>query len=166
MPSEPPALNVPPPTADERELLLGFLDWKRGAVLKPAEGLTDEQARWTPDGKLLPIAGIINHLAHVEARWVDGRYLQEKPPAAQPEVEFASPRPLADLVEAYYLRRERTNEIIRSAPGLDAQCPGGQRPIPDLDLRWVLLHLIDETSHHAGHADATREMLDGHRSTD
>ena len=30
-----------------------------------------------------------------------------------------------------------------------------------LDLRWVLLHVLEETAHHAGHADATREMLDG-----
>jgi hypothetical protein len=29
------------------------------------------------------------------------------------------------------------------------------------DLRLVLLHLINETARHAGHADATREMLDG-----
>ena len=31
----------------------------------------------------------------------------------------------------------------------------------DRDLRWVLLHLINETARHAGHADATRELLDG-----
>ena len=31
------------------------------------------------------------------------------------------------------------------------------------DLRWVLLHLINETARHAGHADATRELLDGAR---
>ena len=30
-----------------------------------------------------------------------------------------------------------------------------------MDLRWVILHLINETARHAGHADATREMLDG-----
>ena len=29
------------------------------------------------------------------------------------------------------------------------------------NLRWVLLHLINETARHAGHADATRELLDG-----
>ena len=29
------------------------------------------------------------------------------------------------------------------------------------DLRWVLLHLINESARHAGHADATRELLDG-----
>ena len=159
---------VPPASSDERELLLAFLDWKRGSVLKTCEGLSDEQARWTPTGKLLPIAGIVNHLTHVESRWIDGRYLRAPAPKADPDVEFASQAPLADLVAGYLRRRDRTNEIVRAAPGLDAPCLGNetQAPFPGLELRWCLLHLLDETSHHAGHADATREMLDGRRSTD
>jgi len=28
-------------------------------------------------------------------------------------------------------------------------------------LRWVLLHLIEETARHAGHADLLREAIDG-----
>lgn len=163
-PDAPPP-GWPDPTPDERELLLGYLDGRRAAVLRTAEGLTDEQARWTPDGRLLPIAGIINHLTHVEARWIDGRYLGEQPPAADPESEFPTTRPLAELVDGYCRRRVRTNEIVRAAPGLSAPCPGGARPIEGLDLRWVLLHLLEETAHHAGHADAARELLDGRRST-
>ena len=49
------------------------------------------------------------------------------------------------------------------APGLDAPCLRPEAH-PDVDLRWVLVHLIEETAHHAGHADATREMLDGAQS--
>jgi hypothetical protein len=162
-----PAFTIPSPTPDERELLLGFLDWKRGAVLHTADGLTDDQARWTPDGKLLPIAGIINHLTQVETRWIDGRYLRADPPPPQPDIEFASQRPLADLVADYCTRRERTNEVVRAAPGLDVACLGhpSQPPRPGLDLRFVVLHLIEETSQHAGHADAARELLDGSHST-
>ena len=161
-----PDLKMPSLTRDERETLLGFIDWKRAAVLHTARDLSDEQAQWTPDGKLLPIAGLINHLAHVEARWIDGRYLQQDAPVADPDTEFASKRPLAELVDAYCERRVRTNEIVRAAPSLDVPCPGGHRPLPDLNLRWVLYHLLEETSQHAGHADATREMLDGSKSTD
>ena len=44
---------------------------------------------------------------------------------------------------------------------LRTSCSGCPQPI---DLRWTLLHLIEETAHHAGHTDATREMLDGTRA--
>ena len=68
-------------------------------------------------------------------------------------------RALADVVAAYEGRAEATDQTVRAAPGLDAPCvsPG----LPGLDLRYVLVHLIEETAHHAGHADSTREMLDG-----
>ncbi len=168
MTATPPAFKPPKPGLDEREALLGFLDWKRGAVLKTAEGLTDEQARWTPDGKLLPIAGIIHHLTYVETRWIDGRYLREKPPEPMPEREFAINAPLDQLVDAYVARGAKTNEIVRGAQSMDVECLGheSQSSRPGLDLRWVLLHLLEETAQHAGHADATREMLDGAKSTD
>ena len=167
MTAKAPAFKAPPPGLPEREALLGFLDWKRAAVLKTAEGLTDEQSRWTPDGKLLPIAGIIHHLAYVETRWIDGRFLREKPPEAMPEREFAINAPLAELVAAYAERAVKTNQVVRSAPSMDVPCLGheSQSPRPGLDLRWVVLHLLEETAQHAGHADSTREMLDGAHST-
>ena len=165
MHADAPALQVPAFEGDERETILGFLDWKRAAVLHAARDLTDEQARWTPDGKLLPIAGIINHLTCVEARWIGGRYLSEEAPVADADAEFGTGRPLDELIAAYCERRVRTNEIIRAAPSLEEPCPGGNPPRPGLRLRWALLHVFDETCQHAGHADATRELLDGARST-
>lgn len=78
----------------------------------------------TPDDRLLPIIGIINHLAHVEWRWIDGRYLCH---------EFPPKHVLLGLEEP-------------------------------LDLRWAVLHLIEETARHAGHADVIRELLDGTKS--
>ena len=166
MSSNAPEFKVPPIVGDERETLLNFLDWKRAAVIHTARELTDEQAQARPDGKLLPIAGIINHLTHVERRWIDGRLLRQDAPEANPDVEFATTRPLEELVRDYCQRRVRTNDAVRSADGLEAPCVGGHRPIPDLNLRWVLYHLLEETSQHAGHADATRELLDGRRSTE
>src|ERR1700722_12033460 len=60
---------------DERELLLGWLTWLRGAVLRKVDGLSDAQARWTPAGKLISLLGIVNHLTNVEWRWIDGAML-------------------------------------------------------------------------------------------
>ena len=160
-----PSSDIPSCGGDERETLLGFLDWKRASVLTAARGLSDDEGQWTPDGKLLPIGGIVSHLTHVETRWLDGRFLGLEVPAPDHGFEFGTRRPLAELIDEYCQRRVRTNEIVRGAADLTVPCPGGSRPIDGLDLRWVLVHLIDETSHHAGHADATRELLDGTKST-
>ncbi|MBV9282331.1 MAG: DUF664 domain-containing protein, partial [Chloroflexi bacterium] len=57
---------------------------------------------------------------------------------------------------AYRARAAATEAAVRSMP-LTEPCRRGEQT----DLRWVLLHLINETARHAGHADATRELLDG-----
>ena len=51
--SSDPVTEFPRGTADERELLLRWLRYLRGAVTRKLEGLSDEQARWTPDGALI-----------------------------------------------------------------------------------------------------------------
>jgi uncharacterized damage-inducible protein DinB len=153
----------PQPTGDETELLLGFLRLKRSHVLRTADGLTDEQARWRPPGRLIPVIGVLNHLTHVEWRWIDGLYLREEVSRSEAEFDVGADVTLAEVVDAYRARAARTESIVRSAPDLDVACTGADRqPAPEgLDLRWTLLHLIEETAHHAGHADSTREMLDG-----
>lgn len=62
----------PGPLTDERELLLAWLQFLREAVLRKGEGLDEDQVRWRPDGRLISIAGIVNHLTHVEWRWIRG----------------------------------------------------------------------------------------------
>ena len=68
-------MGFPAGTSDERELLLRWLAFLRGAVIRKADGLSDEDARWTPDGKLISLLGIVNHLTGVEWRWIDGGML-------------------------------------------------------------------------------------------
>jgi uncharacterized damage-inducible protein DinB len=141
---------------DERELYLIWLDFLRGAVLRNVSGLTEEEAHRRPSGKLLPLAGILNHLIGVERRWIDGGMLGG--PIVQDEEEFF-PGPeltVADVTRAYHARAQRTNEVVRGMP-LDT--PNGRRE--GTTLRWTLLHLINETARHAGHADAVRELIDG-----
>jgi len=126
--------------------------------------LSEDEARWQPDGKLIPIIGIVNHLTNVEWRWIDGSYARkEQVWRSEDEFTVGPERSLAEVVDAYAARAELTDRTVRDAPGLDAPCIRPEAH-PDVDLRWVLVHLIEETAHHAGHADATREMLDGRRS--
>jgi len=149
---------LPGPVTDERELLLAWLQFLREAVLRKAEGLDDDQARWTPEAGLISLAGIVNHLCHVEWRWIDGTLRREAVSRSEEEFVVPKERPLAEVTAAYRSRASRTDAIVRGADLADACHHPGH---PGINLRWVLLHLIEETARHAGHADATRELLDG-----
>ncbi|CAA9211541.1 MAG: Protein of unknown function DUF664 [uncultured Blastococcus sp.] len=146
----------PGPIRDERELLLAWLDHQREAVIGKLADLDDEQARWTPEGALIPLLGIANHLTQVEWRWMDGMFRGAE--VSRSEAEFA-PGPeltVPDVVDRYRDRGRATEALVRTLPLTTSGTDGSGR-----DLRWVLLHLIEETARHAGHADATRELLDG-----
>ena len=151
-----PTPSDPGPIQDERELLLAWLDHLREAILGKLIDLDEEQARWTPPGALIPLLGIVNHLTHVEWRWMDGMFLGAE--VSRSEAEFA-PGPdltVSDAVARYRSRARATEALVRTLPVTQPATDGSGR-----NLRWVLLHLIEETARHAGHADATRELLDG-----
>ena len=148
--------EFPAGTPDEVELLLRWLGFLRGAVLRKVEGLNESDARWRPDDSLISLLGIINHLTHVEWRWIEGS--MQGANVSRSEEEFGpGPELTVDAaVAAYRQRAKDTDAAVRSMPLTQASVWDEQK-----DLRWVLLHLINETARHAGHADATREMLDG-----
>jgi uncharacterized damage-inducible protein DinB len=143
--------------ADERELLLAWLAWLRGAVLRKVEGVSDDEARWRPGGALISLLGIVNHLTRVEWRWIDGGMLGQQVSRSETEFSPGAELTVTAAVAAYRDRAAATEAAVRSLPSLAEPC--ARRP--GADLRWVLLHLINETARHAGHADATRELLDG-----
>jgi uncharacterized damage-inducible protein DinB len=148
--------RIPVGTPDERELFLRWLAFLRRALVRKIEGVSEEQARWTPEGSLISLLGIVNHLTHVEWRWIEGGMQGHE--VTRTEEEF-SPGPdltVGGALAAYRDRAAATDSAVRSM-SLTEPCRWGE----DTDLRWVLLHLINETARHAGHADATRELLDG-----
>jgi uncharacterized damage-inducible protein DinB len=148
--------SFPAGTSEEVELYLRWLGYLRGAVLRKIEGLSDADARWTPEGALIPLLGIVNHLTQVEWRWIDGGIRGEDVSRSEQEFRPGPALTVATAVGAYRDRAAATDQAVRSTP-LSARCAWGE----DTDLRWVVLHLINETARHAGHADATRELLDG-----
>jgi hypothetical protein len=149
--------GFPSPTADESEGYLRWLAFLRGAVLRKASGIDDAQARWRPDGKLLPLLGIVNHLTHVEWRWIDGEMLGRETGKDDDEYEPGPRLTIDDAVAKYLARADATDAAVRSIGDLTA--PG--RSGDGTALRFGLVHLINETARHAGHADAVRELLDG-----
>jgi uncharacterized damage-inducible protein DinB len=128
----------------------------RTSLLRKVDDLTDEQARWRPDGALISLLGIVNHLTHVEWRWLDGMMLGAETSRSEAEFHPGPELTVADAAGRYRERAVETARVVRSLPVTEPCRDGSGR-----DLRWVLLHLIEETARHAGHADATRELLDG-----
>jgi uncharacterized damage-inducible protein DinB len=158
LPPVPDRAETPDPslTADERELLLAWLSYLRTSLLGKLEDLTEEQARWRPDGALICLLGVVNHLTQVEWRWIDGMMLGAQTSRSEAEFHPAPELTVGEAVRRYRERAEATERAVRSMPVTQPCRDGSGR-----DLRWVLLHLIEETARHAGHADATRELLDG-----
>jgi uncharacterized damage-inducible protein DinB len=150
-------LGFPSGTPDERELLLRWLAFLRGAVVRKIEGLSDEDARWRPNGALISLLGVVNHLTHVEWRWIDGAMLGKEVSKSDDEYRPGPELTVDAAVATYRERAIATDAAVRAIPSLAEPCRRGD----GTDLRWVLLHLINETARHAGHADATRELLDG-----
>src|SRR5271155_4493517 len=112
--------QLPRAQSDERELSLAWLRYLRAAVRRNIEGLSEEQARWRPDGALISLLGIVNHLTHVEWRWIDGGMLGEA--VSRSEAEF-SPGPelgVADALRRYEDRQTATEMAVRSLRSLSA----------------------------------------------
>ncbi len=106
--------DVPAGTPDEVELLLRWLGYLRGAVLRKVEGVSDSDARWTPDGRLICLLGIINHLTHVEWRWIDGSMRGEE--VSRSEEEFA-PAPSSRWTQLWlHIASEPRTPTPRSGP--------------------------------------------------
>jgi uncharacterized damage-inducible protein DinB len=152
-------VDVPSGNPDERELLLSWLGYLRGAVVRKVDGLSDEDGHWTPDGRLIPLLGILNHLTHVEWRWIDGGMLGKEVSRHEEEFHPGPELTIEAALAAYRDQAGATDATVRSMPNLEVPCIRGK--YKGRDLRWVLIHLINETARHAGHADAVRELLDG-----
>jgi uncharacterized damage-inducible protein DinB len=155
----------PPLVADERAQLTGFLDFLRATVVHKSQGLSDEQARRPLlPSELTTVAGLLGHLAYVENYWFGVVLAGEPDPWREAltrdrDAEFraALATPLVTLIGDYRRQCEHSRAVA-AGMALEATAPfrGGE-----VNLRYVLIHLIEETSRHAGHLDVLRELTDG-----
>lgn len=149
-----------PPKAGsgESDVLLGFLDYLRASVIAKAEGVPEPLVRTpgVPSGTNL--LGLVKHLTHVERHWLLGERVTDWPATFRPGPDESAEA----ILRAYRETAARTNEVIAGCPDLATAGPRpGGRPGPAPALRWTLVHLIEETGRHAGHADVLRELIDG-----
>jgi uncharacterized damage-inducible protein DinB len=161
-----PKRPEPPLTGDERTQLNGFLDFLRATVVWKCSGLTDEQARQRlVPSELTTIAGLLGHLTLVEQYWfavvLDGQEdVWKEALEVDPDAEFrvAMQTPIDQLIAAYEAECERSRKVV-ARMGLDDKVPfRGDR---EVNLRFVVTHMIEETGRHAGHLDLLRELTDG-----
>jgi uncharacterized damage-inducible protein DinB len=153
---------------DEKSELLRSLDKQRGHILGIVEGLSDDNLR----RPVLPTGwtclGLVQHLAlDVERFWfwnVTAGEIAPEQPAPDDAWQVAPDIPADKVLDLYRSQAERGTEVISRTP-LDAApkwWPEGQFGSWRLhDLRQIMLHVITETACHAGHLDATRELIDG-----
>ena len=157
------------PVADERDGLLTFLAQQRRVLKTAAHGLTPAQLRATPSASALSVGGLLKHVAHCERGWTDA--ILRKPRSGSVEeygAEFVltPDDTIESLIEAYDRVAAYTEETIAGVADLGDPVPVPDEPwfpegLESWSVRWVLLHVIEETARHAGHADIVRESIDG-----
>jgi len=163
----PPAWHpVTPGTGGERELLEAFLDHFRAALRRKAEGLSHADATRRLVPSPTTVAGLVKHLRWVEYGWFEFRLTGT--PAAQ-----LDPMLTTDVVDADFLV-EPGETLARLLDDHDEQCARSrelaagydlEHTVPStrqqVSLRWIYLHMIEETARHIGQLDVLREQLDG-----
>ncbi|TDB80396.1 DinB family protein [Actinomadura sp. KC216] len=158
-----PRGDVRPPDlhADERTTLLTFLDYLRESVVAKASGVPDAAARapGVPSGTSL--LGLVKHLTRTELNWFVWAYEGADEPRLDDDEPPRDDETAEDLVAAYRRAAGRTNAIVAACPDLDRPGARSLRETPPPSMRWLLVHMVEETARHAGHADILRERIDG-----
>ncbi|MER8003302.1 DinB family protein [Streptomyces sp. NPDC095613] len=179
----------------ERTDLIAALASARSALSNSVRGLTDEQLGERPTASALCLGGLIKHVASVEEGWlrvaVEGpsalnfdlpegvtwadiqagtaREIPRWMIDHQKDFQMLPGDTLAGILKRYEEVAARTEEVIASLSDLSVTHALPEAPWQEAGAVWsvrmVLLHVIAETTQHAGHADILRETLDGQTST-
>ena len=149
---KPPRVN-----AGERETLQALLQYQRDSLIRKITGAGEAEARRPAVGSGTTLLWLIKHMTRAETVWVAVRFAGQHVPVPDDAVQAGDTIP--GVVSGYRAAWARADSITRAA-SLDELCQGlsGEGPV---NLRWVLMHLLEETARHAGHADILRELIDG-----
>lgn len=163
----------------ERADFLESLRRHRGFLRQTADGLSEDQARTASTVSVLTIAALIKHVADTEEQWIafatgapeamgggedwsDGG--EWDPDAPDPRFVLTDAETLPVLLARYDEVAAATDTVVASGD-LDRATPLPSAPWFEPGAVWTLrrtlLHVIAETSQHAGHADIIREAIDG-----
>lgn len=166
-----PSLPPIPLQADERTMLVAFLDFYRAALIDRAWGLTHDQLQIGLQPSTLTLSRLIGHMALVEQSWFRDRFDGEE--MTEPwssldwdtdrdaEMALAQTWPVDELFSRFDSAIVDSRARVEGADSLDQLSSVPNRDGEHWSLRWILVHMIEEYARHCGHADLIRESIDG-----
>jgi hypothetical protein len=163
-----PVFITPAATATEHGALGGFLDRQREALIAKLDGLSDQDARHAATVSSLSLLSLVKHAAVWERRWfqviVAGLVLPGEWSGEDEERDstfhLAADDTVASVVGFYRDQIALSDKLVAAT---DLGAPVARTDLIDQNVRYVVLHMIEETARHAGHADIIRETIDGRR---
>jgi uncharacterized damage-inducible protein DinB len=153
--------------AGELETLTGFLDWFRVIAPNKSRGLSDSDASRAIDPTGMSVLGVVKHLAWAERLWFRYRFAGEDLPDMEtggdnaPTFVLEPGDTVASVLALYDEEVEHSRRITGTASSLEEVAVRDHPLWGNVSLRWLLVHMIEETARHAGHLDIMRELLDG-----
>ena len=145
-------------------MVLDFLDWYRGVAQHKLAGLTRVESTSVATPSRVTALGIVNHLAWDERGWFGHFFLGRDNAGEVDTDESFQPSP-DDTVESVIddYRREITDaqHVVDNALSMDAQAVLPHPVFGSVDLRWIVVHMLEETARHVGHLDILTELTDG-----
>jgi uncharacterized damage-inducible protein DinB len=145
-------------------MLTSYLDYYRGVMVRKIEGLNAAGLRRSPVESGTSLGGLLKHLGYVERQWFGeslGGLELDFPWKNDPDADFRldTSETAESLIAFYQAECERSRNIVEDNPDLNRVVRASRDR--QVSLRWILVHMIEETARHAGHADILREMHDG-----
>ena len=154
----------------ETKVLLDSLNAQRSHVLGILEGLDEDALRRAVLPSGWSCLGLLQHLAlDVERFWFqavvagDQTVINQVVNTPEDAWKIGPDVPAEQVLDLYREQVDRSNAIIEGTAldGEPAWWPDFFQNFRLKDVREVLLHTLTETAVHAGHLDATRELIDG-----
>jgi hypothetical protein len=152
-------LKPPKLEGDERQTVVALLQYQRESFVRKVTAVDEVAARTALVDSGTTLLWLVKHLANAESLWILQRYAGQ--PVDLPDETVHVDDTVGGAVDAYRATWVRVDAVVSSAPSLDESCRDTSVQ-PPANLRWVLMHLLEETARHAGHADILRELIDGH----
>lgn len=157
--TQPRRNDTPPPRTglDEKDVLVGFLDYLRRCVIGKVQGVPEPLVRTPGVGSGTNLLGLLKHLTYVERHMFLGERFTDWPST----FHAGSDESVESLVAAYEDAVAEANRVIAACDDLGSPSPRPAKGTDSPSMRWALAHMIEETGRHAGHLDILRELADG-----